>query len=837
MNVCSTDNVDLSDLSPESALGEVIARSGEVCVVDGRLRLRGPAEALDGPITARLRHHRDEVLRILNGRRAVPLSSVQRRLWFLQHLDPSGLGYTFSYAFRLHGRLHPPTLHESLSAVISAHCGLRAGFADMSGTTVQFITDVHPEMTIREAIGADSQRAEQLLRDELIQPFDPARPPLLRVALIRTGKQDWLWGLSVHHLIADGWTCALLLRDLSRAYAGLDPVVAEADYADFVAHDHTRADDSRRLAALEYWGEWLTGLPECEFPLDHPRPTLRTYRGALVTARLNASTMQRLNDLARTERTTPFAVLLSVHAATVAKHTGEDLTVVGTPHANRPSARFHDTAGCFVSTVVLPVDLSGELTFRELVHAVGSSCATAWDHSDFSYEQLVERLAPVRDISRNPLFQNFFAVQDVPTRLDLPGVSVEPMVFDDGITQFDLETHITPASDGSAELRLRYNTDLFDAVTMEGFAQRWQGMAEQLAGEPDRGVHAVSALTDADRATIASANRTDRPDPERWDLDGLFAVQVARVPDHLAVRCDGHTLTYRELDTRIEDLAAVLVQAVPAGARVGILLPRTTDLVAVVLATMRAGACFVPLPPDLPSERLTEVIGRVGLAAIWTSAGTVIEQLPGLLQLHPEDTPPNGPARRKRANDGCQPAYIMHTSGSTGVPKGVEIPDRALVNLLLSIRETPGLQACDVLVAVTNLFFDIALLELLLPLITGASVVIATDDESRDPALLRDLLQRSAATVLQATPSMWRILLDTGWTGQRGMRAWCGGEPLSRDLADRLLSGCEQVWNLYGPTESTIWSACWRVESTGPILVGAPIANTPLHILDRHGVP
>jgi amino acid adenylation domain-containing protein len=825
------------DPAPEAIVAEVVALGGEVSADGGRLRLRGSAQVLKGPIADQLRRCRDEVLQFLNGRRAAALSNGQQRLWFLQGLDPTGLGYTFSYAFRLRGPLDIRALSGALDSAVAAHPGLRAGFSDISGHAVQFIADhCRVELRVRHAVGADASLSRQFLREELVRPFDTARPPLLRSALIRTGEHEWLWGLSVHHLIADGWTCALLLRDISRAYAGMEPVVEEADYVEFVAQERSCADDPRRQADLEYWIERLAGIPDGELVPDHPRPALRTYRGALFTTTLADSTMKRLGELARAERSTLFGVLLSVHAVTFAKHTGQERVVFGIPHANRSSARFHDTAGCFVGTVILPVDLSGTPTFRELLRAVGDSCASAWDHSDFGYERLVERLAPVRDTSRNPLFQSFFAMQDVTMRLELPGIGAEPVVLDDGITQFDLETHLTPATDGTVELRFRYNADLFDAVTIEQVARRWHAMADRLAAAPDTPVRATSLVTDVDRQKMLAANRTRRPGPVQWDVSRTFAAQASRTPDHTAVRCAGYALTYRELNSRVDDLTAVLLERVPVGARIGILLPRTADMVAAVLATLRAGGCFVPLPRDLPHDRLAAIAGRVGLAAVWIDADDAVELPAGVVALRTDIAPVTGAMSLPRADDGRQAAYIMHTSGSTGVPKGVEIPDRALFNLLLSMGETPGLRAGDVLVAVTGLFFDISLLELLLPLITGATVVIATDEEVRDPVLLSALLHRSSATVLQATPSSWRMLLDSGWIGQPGLRAWCGGEPLNRDLADRLLAGCEQVWNLYGPTETTIWSACWRVQPEGPILVGTPIANTTLHILDRYGV-
>lgn len=479
------------------------------------------------------------------------------------------------------------------------------------------------------------------------------------------------------------------MQEVSLAYHGQPVPPAEADYAEFVAYDRAQGENPRRSAAVEHWARLLEGVADGELPLDRPRPPVRTYRGGLATAVLDEPTIRALTGLARVEHTTLFAALFAVHATFLIKHTGQEHAVIGTPHANRPSARFHHTAGCFVSTVVLPVDLSDEPTFRELVAAVGRMSAAGWDHQDFPYERLVERLAPVRDTSRNALFQSFFALQDIPMRLDLPGISAEPISFDDGITQFDLEAHVTPDDSGWAELVIRFNTDIFDTTTGESSARRWQALAGRLAADPDQPVHTISASTDVDRAVIAAANGTRGLEPASHDVDGLFTTQVARTPDREAVRCAGAMLTYRELDAIVDRMAAAVSACVPIGARVGIVLPRSLEMVAAVLATLRAGACFVPLPSDLPAERMHRIAANVGLTAVWTAPETDALAPVDLPRLRPA-VATSVPSRRSRAGNGSQAAYILHTSGSTDLPKGVEIPDRALANLLRSMGRPRG---------------------------------------------------------------------------------------------------------------------------------------------------
>lgn len=788
----------------EALLADIVGRGGQLDAEGGRLRLRGPATVLDDSVRDAVREQRDELLRLLAGRRALGLTGIQRRLWFLQQLDTSGVGYTFSYLHRITGPLDPERFGAALGEVVAAHPALRAGFAELAGSPVQLVA---PEVLLRTEVLADPEG----LKDFLVQPFDVGNPPLLRSALVQTEPGTWLWGLTLHHLVADGWTYSLIVRQLSELLSGQTPRIAEADYGDFVAYE--RKQDRR--SAVDHWAELLADLPSADLPHSHPRPPLRTYAGRQLDTTLPAPVTDRLSKLAAQEGTTLFAVLLAVHAAVLAKHTGSDRVAVGTPYANRPEARFHDTAGCFVSTLVLPVDLAGEPTFRQLVTRSAGICTTAWDHADFPYEQLVERLAPHRDTSRNALFQSFFALQDIPVRLRVPGASAAPAELDTGTTQFDIETYLTPGDDSAMTLTFRYNSDLFAPDEVADLAARWRLLADRLGADPDRGVHEVSLLSDSERELVVATNRTTMPYPRGQRADEIFAERAAAFPDRLALVCGARRLTYGQLDALVTDMAATLKTAGGRGQRIGIQLPRSPEMVAAVLATMRAGATYVPFAPDTPPDRLARLTAGAGIRFTWTGDGLRAEYGPDL-------------------STGPVAAYVLHTSGSTGTPKGVQVGHQALVNLLTSMADRPGLADDDTLVAVTGLTFDIAMLELLLPLIRGATLVVATDEQARDPRLLAELLDTAAATVVQMTPSAWRMLLDTGWHG-KGLRVWCGGEPLSRDLADELLSTCDEVWNLYGPTETTIWSARWRVVPAGPVRIGEPIGNTGLHVLDRHG--
>ncbi|MET8509817.1 amino acid adenylation domain-containing protein [Streptomyces sp. NPDC004787] len=663
-----------------------------------------------------------------------------------------------------------------------------------------------------------------------IMPFDLENGPLLRSALLRTGDNDYVWGVAVHHLIADGRTLGIVTQEISGLLAGCAPPLPDLGYPDFVHWEHTRAGSAAVAANLDYWTDQLAGAPELDLPLDRPRPAVREHAGGRVDIAVPPALTARLTSLAAQESTTIFCVLLAVRLAQLHHYTAATDITIGVPVSGRLDTAFEQTAGCFVSTVIPRVDLSGDPDFAELIRRVTEVCTNAWDHQDYPYEEVVSRLAVDRDPSKNALFQTFFAYQNVFEDLTVPGADASRVPFATGTVQFDLELHTEATADGGLAGTFLYDRALFDEATIRTMGERWLVLAEQLASAPHIPLSQTSMATRADQALRTEVNQTDA----RFDIeiraDQLIARQAERNPGATALVFRGAHLTYGELCTAADGLAQRIVQTAGSGARVGILLNRSPDMVIAVLAAMKAGAVFVPLSPDLPPERLAYMAGVTSMQFALTSPD-LAPRLPDGVQ--PLDV--TGPPALSPAAAGAGPgtaAYVLFTSGSTGQPKGVEVSHRSLANLLPAMAKEPGLAAGDVLVAVTGIFFDIALLELLGPLTVGARVVIAASEETADPALLRALLEASAASVMQATPSTWQMLVDAGWAGQPGLRAWTGGEALSRDLADQLSARCAEVWNLYGPTETTIWSARSKVETTGPIKIGKPIENTRFYVLD-----
>jgi amino acid adenylation domain-containing protein len=501
--------------------------------------------------------------------------------------------------------------------------------------------------------------------------------------------------------------------------------------------------------------------------------------------------------------------------------------------------------GLFVNTLILRSNLSGNPTVRGFLAQLAERSLDAYAHQELPLEMLVEDLRPDRDLSRNPLFQVMLVLQNAPEQpFTLPGLSLTPVEVDRGAALLDLTLWVYETPEGLSG-SFEYATDLFDKTTIERMAGHWRALLEAMIADPKRRLSELSLLTEAERhQLVVELNRTGRDYPRQALMQELFEGQARQAPEHTALRFGATALSYGELEGRANRIAQALrSRGVGRGQRVGLCVERGAEMLAAVLGILKAGAAYVPLDPALPQERHRFMAEDAQLALLVSSSA-----LAGSLGLPRErqllldagaksieaapDTRLPLDAQSARPED---PAYVIYTSGSTGKPKGVVVPHRAVVNFLSSMAREPGLSADDVLVAVTTLSFDIAVLELQLPLTLGATVVIASREQAIDGHALKTLLEQTGATVMQATPVTWRLLLEAGWQGGKGFKALVGGEGLPQDLAESLIASGIELWNMYGPTETTVWSTCARITDTARgITIGKPIANTTVYILDAH---
>ena len=789
--------------------------------------------------------------------RTFPASFQQQRMWFLDQLNPGDASYHLPRAVRVLGNLDLDLWRQSINAIVRRHEGLRTTFRAVDGEPVQVVADwLEPDLTVAdhpELRDADGDaRLKALALEEFARPFDLAAGPLLRLKFLRIARHEHILLVTIHHIAADLWSTSIFLHELAALYgafvAGDVPQLPELpiQYVDYAGWQRKRHLDGAFAADLEYWKAALANAPAAlELPTDRPRPAVQSTRGGSVPFVLSEQVMDDVRALSQHQGVTPFMTVLAAFTVLLHRYSRADDIVVGVPTANRERPEIAGVIGYFVNMLALRTDLSGQPSFRDLLGRVRLASLGAFGHQDLPFEGLVEALQPRRDASRSPIFQVSFIFQNIaiPT-FDAGGVRLEPIDLPSETARFDLELQVFdgPSLAGAFE----YNRDLFDAQTIEQLAEHLAVLVRNLVDDPDCAIGQVPMLAPAELHSLRdrrNAPRRSWPHPLLTHL--RIAEQADRTPGRAALTCGAETLTYAELDRRANQLAHRLRRLgvgseVGRESLVGICVDRSVEMVVALLAVLKAGGAYVPLDPGFPADRLQFMLADSKLGVLLTQRSTIplLDESSDVVVVCLDEVRDDLQSEPGYAPEGTlEPedlAYVIYTSGSTGRPKGVQISHGALGNFLRAMQVSPGIETDDTLVAVTTLSFDISMLELLLPLVDGAELVVAPREVATDARRLAELLDSSEATVMQATPSTWRMLLDGGWAGRPNFRAYVGGEALPHTLALDLLATGISVWNMYGPTETTIWSAVSPVD-TGPVHLGEPIANTELYILDEAG--
>ncbi len=782
------------------------------------------------------------------------LTSSQKRLWFIQKIEPDNISYNLVWGIRLSGKVREDVLRAALEAILSRHETLRTVFRSDEGKPYATVKTegnlVMEALNVEELAPVPGNEAlRQMVTREARKTMNMEQGPLFRVLLIRVSENDCLLATIIHHIIADGWSFGVFLRDLIQIYGALVEGRACAlpelscQYLDYAVWQQGRESSPNKEEHKRYWREKLRGpLPILEMPSDYPRPAEFRYEGALEPIHLSSTLTASLKTLSSDAGVTLFMTLLTVFKVLLARYSGQTDIIVGIPVANRNHVESENLIGCFLNVLAIRVDLSDNPSFQELLGRVQKAMMEAFAHSDLPFEEVIEVAQPVRDLNHHPLYQIMFAFQNFPMLEETAAdVQFDLEFLDRGIAQYDLSLYMWEA--GSEIMGVvEYSTELFEASTPRRMVGHFLELLQGVVANPSEKVGFLPFLTDEDRRLQRDWNATGRDFQRDARAVDLFELQARRTPEALAVSCGGKTVCYSELADRVLGFARYLRSVgVGPGTRVGIFLERSERMVEAILAIHKAGGAYVPLDPAFPRTRLDYILQDAGLDVVLAEK-KLESDLPECGRARVifmdgdwnREAPEIPPAKA----NGKDPAYVIYTSGSTGKPKGVVVPHSAITNFLESMRIEPGLSSKDVLLAVTTLSFDISVLELLLPLVSGAAVAIAERKSISDGKALADLLKETGATVMQATPVTWRILLEAGWQKANGLKALCGGEALSRDLANRILATGAELWNLYGPTETTVWSAACRVEpgqETPPI--GFPIANTQFHVLDGKGIP
>ncbi len=821
----------------------------------------------------------------------LPLTYGQQALWFLQQSAPENVAYNLGIAMRIHSPVDVAALRSALQSLSDRHPAMRTTFPLHNGAPVQVIHNMRT-MVLSE-ISAEGCSEEELRQQVLAAqeaPYDFERGPLARASLFRHGQADHVLLLSMHHIISDGWSLWILLDDLRAFYTAAQhassdtvlPLVTsplppiERTYADYLREQTAMLASAQGEQLWKFWQETLAGeLPLLNLPTDRPIPAVQRYRGGREYMRVDPKIFKQIAALGKAEGATLFATLLTAFQVLLHRYTGQEEIIVGTFADGRWDREFNATAGYFTNPVAIRVALRAELSFKALLAEVRQRTLMALSYQDYPFPLLVEQLRVKRTLSHPPVFQaafslmgkqlkqitGFYLPDDGASQLTFGDLAVEPYPLPHQEGAFFLTLELSQSKD-TVRGFLKYNTDLFDASTIVRMVGHFQQLLASIVANPDQSIADLPLLPPTERQQLlVDWNDTNRPYPYKQCVHRQFEAQVRRTPDAVALVLGGdQSLTYSQLNSRANQLARHLRQlGVRPETLVGICLDRSVEMVVGLLGILKAGGAYVPLDPTFPPERLAFMIEDaqplvlltqeylVDLLPLPDAAGehSTTETVPPHVLCWDRDWPTIAQESAENPRSGVKSehlAYVLYTSGSTGKPKGVQIEHRALTNFLHTMSKEPGLSAQDVLLAVTTISFDIAGLELYLPLISGAKIVLADSAVAADGLQLVKLLNECEATVMQATPATWRMLLAAGWQGSPQLKMLCGGEALPQALADQLVKKGASLWNMYGPTETTIWSAISQVQADRPqseaaVPIGRPIANTQLYILDAQQQP
>ena len=783
----------------------------------------------------------------------VPLSFAQRRLWYLDQFNAHPSAYNVTKAFHVEGALNRDALQKALDSLVIRHEILRTTYHDEDATPLQSVQ--HPRAVElrycdwqRLGLGADHAKVRELIEQEARRPFDLTCDLMIRAAWVQLAAGEHVLLLALHHIAADAWSLGILLPELEEFYqahsAGREPNLRPLaiQYADYAVWERERLSDRALREDLDYWTKRLADAQAVlDLPTDRPRPAERAMRGALAQRAVPESLYRELKQMAGREGVTFFVVLLAAFETLLHRYGGQTDFCVGSPITGRTKEEIEGLIGFFLNTLVFRSDFSDSPSFRELIGRVHVAALEAFAHQEAPFEQLVEALHPQRRASHTPLFQVMFILQDAEAhKLNLTGKAARGSEVDLGAARFDLNLTLQDTGEGLG-CCLEYDTDLFDADTAERMLGHFETLLGGVVAEPGRPVAALNILTEGERRQVLlDWNRTASAYPQRC-VHELIEERARAAPAATAVVFEGRKMSYGELYRRARLLAQRLGELGAKGKLVGVFCQRGIEMVIGLLGVLFAGAAYVPLDPEFPKQRLAFMVEDAGLAVLLTQSGLLSElpsEVPHAIALDTLDWDAPSELTTLPAVSQNDLAYVLYTSGSTGKPKGVAIEHRALVNLLESIRRETGYGGRDRLLAITTLSFDIAGLEMYLPLMTGSTLIVASSSAAADANRLAELIASEDVTFLQATPATWRLLLENGWQGKRDLTVMCGGEKMPRALAEQLLPLAAVVWNVYGPTETTIWSTIARVATAeGPVPIGRPLANTQAYVLDARLQP
>ncbi len=791
-----------------------------------------------------------------------PLSPAQQGLWFINQLTPDSHTYNIPIVITLKGCINLTVLQDSLNEIIRRHEVLRTTFALVDRQPAQIINQATPLTLVVEDLRSLSekertQEAQRLATELARQPFDLSSQSLLRTKVLRLDEQDYQLFVTLHHIIADGWSVGILIKELDALYEaffiGKPSPLPELpiQYKDFVDWQRKWLDSERIQSKLTYWKQKLGNeLPILNLPIDRPRSPVQTFKGAQARLVLSQTLKKELKSLSRQQGVTLFMTLLTAFKTLLYRYTGQTDILVGSPIASRNRTEINSLIGFFVNVLVLRTDLSGNLSFQDLLARVKSTALEAYVHQDLPFEKLVEELQPSRDLSYNPLFQVMFVLQNVPIPdISLSDVSVCYEESYNGTSKFDLTLFMEDSPQGLIAT-CEYNTDLFNTDTITRMLRHFQTLLESIVSDPEERISKLQLLTPPEvQQLLVEWNDTKTDYPQDKCIHQLFEAQVEKIPSDVALIFENQRLTYQKLNSRANQLGHYLqLQGIKPDTVVGVYMEQSLEMVVALIAILKAGGAYLPLDPAYPKERLAFMLADAQVSVLLTQQH-LGNQLPPhqaqLLSIDTEDSAYTDYSTQNLVID-VKPenlAYVIYTSGSTGKPKGVMNTHQGLCNRLLWMQDAYQLTSSDRVLQKTPFSFDVSVWELFWTLLAGAVLVIAKPGGHQEPRYLVELISQRQITVLHFVPSMLQVFLEEKEHRKCKSikRVICSGEALSLNLQQRFFQSFDaELHNLYGPTEASIDVTAWCCKSVyneNIVPIGRPIANTQIFILDQHLQP
>jgi amino acid adenylation domain-containing protein len=802
-----------------------------------------------------------------------PLSFAQQRLWFLDELEGgSTIAYNIPIVLRLKGGLDQHRLEKCFNDIINRQESLRTTFEvnRATGVTEQVI---HPSLPIRLqytdlSAGTPDERlkqAREMANQESQRPFTLSSGPLLRTSLISLASDDYVLVIVMHHIISDGWSVGVLIKELIALYeahsrkqeSGLAELPIQ--YADFAHWQRNRMTGDVLDRQLAYWRNQLRGqLPVLELPSRSARPPRHTINGAVRVWELPRDVAEGIKSLSQREGATLFMTLLAAFKVLLMRYSSQQDILIGTPIANRNRAELEPLIGMFINTLVLRTDLSGEPSFRELLSRVKEVAVGAYANQEVPFEKLVEELQPERDLARTPVFQVMFVMQNNPIpALKMDGISMTPLIIEGATSKFDLTLSIMEEAEGKLSGWLEYNSDLFDRPMVERMMGHYNTLLRGIIGNPEEKISRFQILTDTEQYRILTEfNQTSCNYDLETSVHHLFETQAERTPSALALIYEDQKLTYEELNNKANDLACYL-RGIGIGpdALTGILMERSVEMVVAILGVLKAGGAYVPLDPTYPADRLSFMVEDAQIRLVLTQQHLFEQRSDWDLETICLDaewdriaakgdrrTSNEEPAEARSSAEDM--AYVIYTSGSTGRPKGVMTPHRAVTNMILWMQDVYKMTPADRLLQKTAFSFDASVWEFFWPLVTGATLVVARPYAEKDGDYMVKTLREEKITILQLVPSLLKLLVQQeGFEDCQGLRhVFCGGEALPGVVCDGFFERLPQaeLTNVYGPTETTMHVTvleCGIGSKEKVMPIGRPVGNTHAYILDERMQP